>query len=91
MRDLIQQIRDAIPLDLPETDICGDDCNGCSMKLLEFLRNELDDWSQRLDDGEVPGLADLSRLARTAKKIRGILRNNGLSLPETGKEGAASK
>ncbi len=78
MRDLIAQVRVAIPFDMPETQLCGDECRSCSLKLLEFLAAELDNWEARLDAGETPGLAELSRLARTARKVHAALEKNGL-------------
>ena len=78
MRDLIAQVRAAIPFDMPEAQVCADECRSCSMKLLEFMAAELDDWEARLDAGEKPGLAELSRLARTARKVHRALEKNGL-------------
>ncbi len=78
MQELIQEIRTTIPLELPEAQVCGDGCNACSLKLLEYLSAELDNWEARLQDGEKPGLAELSQLARSARKIHRILQKNGL-------------
>ena len=78
MRLLIRQIRDAIPFDLPEAAVCTDSCNGCAMKLLEFMASELEGWERRLDEGERPDFRDLSRLAGTARKIHRVLEQNGL-------------
>ncbi|WP_456415995.1 hypothetical protein [Thiolapillus sp.] len=78
MRELIQEIRATIPLDLPEAQVCSDGCNACSMKLLEYLSAELDNWEARLQAGETPGLAELSQLARSARKIHRVLQKNGL-------------
>ncbi len=41
MRNLIGQIRTAIPFDLPEAQMCSDSCDGCSIKLLEFAEYRL--------------------------------------------------
>jgi hypothetical protein len=35
MRLLIEQVRDAIPFDLPAAQVCTGLCNGCSLKLLD--------------------------------------------------------
>ena len=78
MAELISQIRGTIPLDLPEAQVCSDSCNACSLKLLEYLSSELDDWEARLAAGETPGLAELSQLARSARKIHRVLQKNGL-------------
>jgi hypothetical protein len=79
MRLLIAQVRDAVPLDMPEAQICAGTCDGCSLKLLEFLGNELDGWEARLDAGERPGLQDLSRLADMSRKVYSVLTRNGLA------------
>ncbi len=78
MRELIARARAEIPFGRPLERICGDDCKACSLKLLEFLGAELDDWEARLDAGERPGLAELSRLARTARKVHRALARNGV-------------
>lgn len=78
MRQMIEQVRQSLPFDLPEARICDGPCKGCSLKLLDFLENELNDWEQRLDDGEKIGLAELSKLAKTSRKIEQALTKNGL-------------
>jgi len=81
MRRLIGEIRRRIPFDLSEEQLCRDGCNACSLKLLEYLSSELENWEARLEGGEKPGLADLSQLARSARKIHRVLTKNGI-LPE---------
>lgn len=78
MRQMISQIRGTLPFDAPEAQICQGPCDGCSMKLLNYLDDELMAWEQRLDQGERPGLADLSRLAKTSRRIYRVLEQNGL-------------
>ncbi|MCU7809988.1 MAG: hypothetical protein KZQ77_01955 [Candidatus Thiodiazotropha sp. (ex Notomyrtea botanica)] len=78
MRQLIRQVRKAIPFDLSEEEICGDTCQGCSSKLLIFLETELDEWEIKLADGITPNFGDLDRLARQSKKIHRALELNGL-------------
>ncbi len=78
MREMIAQIRQTLPFDAPEAQVCQGPCEGCSMKLLTYLDDELAGWEQRLDQGERPGLAELSRLARTARRIHAVLQKNGL-------------
>jgi hypothetical protein len=48
------------------------------LKLLDYLESELDLWERRLDEGERPGLAELSRLARTSRKVHKVLLKNNL-------------
>jgi len=80
MQNLIDEVRSTIPFDAPEAAICADDssCQGCSMKLLEYLSMELDSWQHKLDEGEVPNLGDLARFGNTCKKIYKTLDRNGL-------------
>jgi hypothetical protein len=78
MRQLIEQIRAAIPFELVGNEICGDSCQGCSSKLLIYLETELDEWEIRLADGAIPNFGDLDRLARQGKKIHRVLAQNGL-------------
>ncbi len=75
---LITQVRMAIPFDMPEANLCSGQCNGCSLKLLEYLDTELQDWEYRLQAGEVPDFGDINRVAKTSKKIYKVLQRNGL-------------
>lgn len=78
MRQVIAEIRERIPFDLPQAQRCLGHCQGCSMKLLQFLDGELEAWERRLDGGEQPGFEELSDLMRTAKKVHRVLERNGL-------------
>lgn len=78
MNGLIHQVREAMPFDASKAAVCADDCNGCSKKLLEFIAMELDDWEARLNNGHLPTLGDVERLARTCKKVYRVLERNGL-------------
>ena len=80
MAILIGQIREAIPLELTAEEICRDEdeCRNCSIKLIEYLSAEVDSWDYRLAQDETPTLKDLSRLAKTGKKIFRALQKNGL-------------
>ena len=82
MRQLIDQVRAAIPFDTPQARICSGDCSGCSQKLLDYLEGELAAGEQRLADGDRPSLADLSRLAKTARNIHRVLVRNGVLVEE---------
>ena len=62
MKQLISQIRQTLPFGLPESQLCADECKGCSLKLLEFLDIELTEKEQRLQQGEVPSLGDVHPL-----------------------------
>ena len=78
MRQLIDEVRHTLPFDLPEARVCNGPCDGCSLKLLDFLEMELEAWERRLDEGEKPGLAELSKLAKTSRRIHRVLQKNGL-------------
>lgn len=83
MQQLIGQIRTSFPFDRPEAQICNGPCDGCSMKLLNYLESELDSWENRIAAGERPGLAELSRLIRTSRKIGRVLEKAELmQMPE---------
>ncbi len=78
MQNLIKQIKSAIPYGLGKTDNCPDICRGCSVKLIDFLEVEIEDWEYRLVNDETPNFKDLDKLAKTAKKIYRVLISNGL-------------
>jgi hypothetical protein len=78
MHQLIAEVRAAIPFDAPASQVCSGECNGCAMKLLEYLDGELSAWEQRLEAGETPHFGDLSRLGNTSRKVRVALKRNGL-------------
>lgn len=78
MRILIDQIRTGLPFDVPESRICQGPCQGCPLKLLDYMETEILDWERRLEEGDKPGLADLSRLAKSAKRVKRVLDKNGL-------------
>lgn len=78
MHQLIAQVRDTLPFDAPASRVCSGECQGCSLKLLEYLDGELSGWEQRLETGDSPTLGDLSRLAKASRKIYVALDKNGL-------------
>lgn len=78
MRQLIAEIRARIPFGLPEAQVCGESCQGCSLKLMEHLAMELEGWESRLAKGETPTLGDLHRLGNNARKIHRVLEMNRL-------------
>jgi len=79
MRQLIAQIRAALPFDAPESQMCETtDCRGCSRKLLEYLDAELQTRESDLDHGITPTFGDLKKLGDTANKVRKALERNGL-------------
>jgi hypothetical protein len=81
MRLLIEQVRAAMPFDVPRARLCDGRCDGCSQKLLDWLEQELDGWQARLAAGEQPRLGDVDRLARSSRKVHAVLVRNGLVVP----------
>ena len=84
MRGLIAEVRASMPFHLPAAQACTGACDGCSVKLLDYLDGELCAWEARLAAGERPGLGDLSRLERTSRKVYRVLAANGLVPAERG-------
>lgn len=78
MKNLIREVRMALPFEQPEANICSGPCEGCSLKLLEFLDTELESWEFKLKAGEIPSLGEISRLAKTSQKIYRVLEKNEL-------------
>ena len=82
MGELIAQIKTAIPFNLPESYICSGRCHGCSLKLLDFLALQLEEWEDRLQAGEQPNFGDLRKLTRIARQVYRVMdRNNLLDAP----------
>lgn len=67
-----------MPIDLSPEEVCADECRGCSIKLIEYISMEMDNWEYRLDNGIVPTFGDLDKLARSCRKIYRALLKNGL-------------
>lgn len=79
MRDIIRQIRENFPFALSEQELCAQTCShGCSIKLLEYIDMEINEWEQRLDKGEIPTLGDIQKLSRSSLKIYRVLQQNKL-------------
>lgn len=78
MYELIAQIKDTLPFDAVEADFCSDSCSGCSLKLIDFLALEIDEWEYQLGQDKVPNFNDINKLTNMAKKIRAVLMKNNL-------------
>ena len=78
MQLLIEQIRERFPFDAPEAQVCQGPCAACSLKLLSYIEGEIEDWEARLAAGEKAGLADLSRLLKTSRRVARVLTRAGL-------------
>ncbi|MBN1005950.1 hypothetical protein [Amphritea pacifica] len=82
MRNLIADIRDAIPFDTPIEKLCNGPCTGCSKKLLDYLDMQLEEKEAEIDAGHIPSFGELNRLKKSALKIHATLMKNGLIEPE---------
>lgn len=79
MRNIIQQVRDNFPFAMSEAELCAETCShGCSIKLLEYMDQEITEWEQRLDNGEIPNLGDIQKLSKSSQKIYKVLEKNNL-------------
>ena len=78
MQNLITQIKQTLPFDSIDSDFCSDICAGCSVKLIDYLADEMNHWEMRISQGETPTLGDVNKLAKAAKKIRTVLCKNNL-------------
>jgi hypothetical protein len=71
MRSIIRQARSALPLDLSPDEVCADECRGCSIKLVEYIAMEIDNWEYRLDS------ATSTSSAAAARKFTARCRKTG--------------
>ncbi len=78
MQNLISEIRNTLPFDMPVAELCSGICRGCSKKLLDYLDMELAEWEDRLAAGDIPSLGDINQLASSSQKIYKVLQRNGL-------------
>ncbi|RBP77550.1 hypothetical protein DET47_11375 [Shewanella putrefaciens] len=75
MQSLINQIKETIPLNLEEAQLCQGQCLGCSKKMLEMLDAEISYWQF----SEVtPSLKDLKNLENIGRRTYKILKRNQL-------------
>lgn len=78
MYDLINQIKNRLLFKAIKSDFCSQSCSGCSLKLVEFLTTEVEQWEYQLAQGGVPNFNDINKLANSAKKIKAVLKRNNL-------------
>lgn len=78
LKKMIKEIREIMPFEDLDANVCTGQCNHCSVKLLEFLDTQLDEWEFRLKQGEIPNFGDISQLAKTSKKIYQVLEKHNL-------------
>ncbi|MBP6521308.1 hypothetical protein [Shewanella sp.] len=75
MQTLINQIKETIPLNLEEAQLCQGQCLGCSKKMLEMLDAEISYWQF----SEVtPSLKDLKNLENIGRRTYKVLKRNQL-------------
>jgi len=78
MTILINQVKDALPFEIPEHEICAGKCIGCPKKMMEYIGFEVDYWQCKLNNDDIPSLGDVSDLARIAKKVHRSMSKNNL-------------
>ena len=79
MQNIIREINSTFPFTIPEETLCAKTCShGCPKKLLEYMSMEIDQWEERLKNGEIPNFRDIQKITKTSKKIYAILKKNNL-------------
>ncbi|CAH6794630.1 conserved hypothetical protein [Vibrio chagasii] len=80
MLNLIEEVKNELPLYESETFICGPkgNCSGCSKKLLEMVDTELMYWEHSISMGQGPNFEELRRFGKLCSSVRRGLERNGL-------------
>lgn len=80
MRDIIEQVKNTLPLYEPDTFVCGTkgNCVGCPKKLLEMVDSELMYWESALSRGVMPGFDEIRRFGKMCTSVKRGLSRNGL-------------
>lgn len=80
MLNLIEEVKNELPLYESETFICGPkgNCSGCSKKLLEMVDTELMYWEHSISIGQGPNFEELRRFGKLCSSVRRGLERNGL-------------
>ncbi|WP_102402020.1 hypothetical protein BCV09_15450 [Vibrio cyclitrophicus] len=80
MLNLIEEVKNELPLYESETFICGPkgNCSGCSRKLLEMVDSELMYWEHSISIGQGPNFEELRRFGKLCSSVRRGLERNGL-------------
>ncbi|MEZ9599035.1 hypothetical protein AB4232_09515 [Vibrio sp. 10N.286.46.A8] len=80
MLNLIEEVKNELPLYESETFICGPkgNCSGCSKKLLEMVDSELMYWEHSISIGQGPNFEELRRFGKLCSSVRRGLERNGL-------------
>ena len=78
MQQLLNDIREQLPIGAPEADLCQKVCIGCPKKLLSYIELEVDDWQRALDNSVIPTFGDIRQLTRSAQKIHAVMVKNRL-------------
>ncbi len=82
MLQLIEQVKDELPLYEPATFVCGPDgnCIGCPKKLMELVDTEVCYWESAIERGIVPKFDEIRLFGKLCKNVRrGLVRNGILS------------
>ncbi|CAK2086480.1 hypothetical protein [Vibrio crassostreae] len=80
MLNLIEEVKNELPLYESETFICGPkgNCSGCSKKLLDMVESELMYWEHSISIGQGPNFEELRRFGKLCSSVRRGLERNGL-------------
>jgi hypothetical protein len=80
MLNLIEEVKNELPLYESETFICGPkgNCSGCSKKLLEMVDTELMYWEHSISMGQGPNFEELRRFGKLCSSVRRGSERNGL-------------
>lgn len=81
MLSIIQQVKQELPLYVPETFVCGSkgSCVGCPKKLLELVDSELTYWESAMERGITPQFDEIRRFGKMCNGVRRGLQRNGLA------------
>ncbi|MCP4879270.1 MAG: hypothetical protein GY905_01905 [Gammaproteobacteria bacterium] len=78
MLQLIADIKQVLPFEAPEAQLCSGLCVGCPKKVMAFMEHEVSACEQALTNGQMPSLGEVQQLANTAQKVRKIMLKNQL-------------
>ena len=76
MQTLIADIKQGLPFDAPEAQLCSGLCVGCPKKVMAYMEDEVLACEQALNNGQVPSLGEVQQLAKTAKKVHKVMVKN---------------
>ncbi|MGS0691618.1 hypothetical protein [Shewanella sp. 0m-4] len=80
MLNIIEQVKQELPLYEPETFVCGPDgsCIGCPKKLIELVDSELSYWESAISNGRTPQFDEIRRFGKLCSSVKRGLARNGV-------------